>query len=192
MGGITISFMEKGDIEESAGVLSITMLNNPIHYAVFQSSDEKARIEIEKDFLKLLHDRPGIVFIAKEKEKIIGVMRMQSSAGKNTSQVKEIPKDENSIEWRKSIWLNEWASFEPQDQHWTLGPIGVLPIHQGSGVGSSFMKRFCIEVDACRARAYLETDKDINVRFYEKFGFKTISESVIFNVKCWYMQRTSF
>jgi ribosomal protein S18 acetylase RimI-like enzyme len=191
MSNIAISFMEKRDIEKSARVLSIAMLDNPIHYAVFQSSDEKARIEIEKDFLKLLNDKPGIVFIAKEKENIIGVMRMQSCSGNNTSHVKEALKDENNIEWRKSIWLNEWASFEPQDQHWILGPIGVLPTHQGSGVGSTFMKRFCKEVDACQARAYLETDKDINVSFYEKFGFKTISESVILDVKCRYMLRAS-
>jgi len=183
--------MEKGDIEKSARVLSIAMLNNPIHYAVFQSSDEKTRIEIEKDFIKLLNNKPGIVFIAKEKRNIIGVMRMQSSSGKKTTHVKEIPGDENNIEWRKSKWLNEWASFEPQDQHWMLGPIGVLPTHQGSGVGSTLMKRFCKEVDACQARGYLETDKDINVSFYEKFGFKIISESVIFNVKCWFMLRAS-
>ena len=183
--------MEKGDIEESARILSIAMLDNPIHYAVFKSSDEKARIEIEKDFLKLLNENPGIVFIAKEKRNIIGVMRMKSCSGKNTIHVKEALKDEDSIEWRKSTWLNEWASIEPQDQHWTLGPIGVLPTHQGSGVGATLMKRFCKEVDACQARGYLETDKDINVSFYEKFGFKTISESVIFDVKCRYMLRAS-
>jgi hypothetical protein len=36
MNNIAISFMEKGDIEESARVLSIAMLDNPMHYAVFQ------------------------------------------------------------------------------------------------------------------------------------------------------------
>lgn len=191
MNHIAISFMEKGDIDESARVLSTAMLDNPMHYAVFQSLDEKARIEIERDFVKLLNENPGIVFIAKEKRNIIGVMRMKSCSGKNTTQINEMQEDENSIEWRKSKWLNEWASHEPEDQHWTLGPIGVLPTHQGSGVGSKLMKRFCIEVDACQARAYLETDKDINVSFYEKFGFKTISESVILDVKCRYMQRVS-
>ena len=191
MKNIAISFMEKEDIEESAKVLSISMLDNPMHYAVYQSIDEKARIEIEKDFVNLLNKNPGIVFIAKEKRNIVGVMRMKSSSGKNNTHVKETHKEEHTIEWRKSIWLNEWASFEPEYQHWMLGPIGVLPSHQGSGIGSTFMKRFCKEVDACQVLAYLETDKDINVRFYEKFGFKTISESVIFNVKCWYMQRAS-
>jgi ribosomal protein S18 acetylase RimI-like enzyme len=191
MNNIAISFMEKGDIEESARVLSIAMLDNPMHYAVFQSLDEKARIEIEKDFVKLLNENPGIVFITKEKQNIIGVMRMKSCSGKNTIQINEMQKDENNIEWRRSKWLNEWASRDPEDQHWHLGPIGILPTHQGSGVGSMLMERFCKEVDDCQAIAYLETDRDINVSFYEKFGFKTLSESVILGVKCRYMQRAS-
>ncbi len=53
------------------------------------------------------------------------------------------------------------------------------------------MDRFCMEVDACKAEAYLETDVDKTVRFYEKFGFKVISESDIFSVKNRYMLRPS-
>ena len=53
------------------------------------------------------------------------------------------------------------------------------------------MERFCKEVDACKAEAYLETDVDKNVHFYEKFGFKVVSESEIFNVKNRYMLRAS-
>jgi predicted N-acetyltransferase YhbS len=76
-------------------------------------------------------------------------------------------------------------------QHWHLGPIGVLPSHQGLGIGSRLMARFCTEVDACQAKAFLETDLDKNVRFYGKFGFKVVSESEIFDVKSRYMLRTS-
>jgi ribosomal protein S18 acetylase RimI-like enzyme len=53
------------------------------------------------------------------------------------------------------------------------------------------MERFCKEVDACLAKAYLETDLDKNVHFYEKFGFKVVSESKIFDVKNRYMLRGS-
>jgi len=71
--------MEKNDIQESARVLSVAMLNNPLHVAVFQGNDENVRIEIEKMFCNLLIELPGIVFLAKEKQNIIGVMRMKSS-----------------------------------------------------------------------------------------------------------------
>ncbi|MCP4719853.1 MAG: GNAT family N-acetyltransferase [Desulfobacteraceae bacterium] len=101
------------------------------------------------------------------------------------------PTDKNDIGWRKSIWHTERARHEPLSQHWHLGPIGVLPSHQELGIGSMTMERFCREVDACFAKAYLETDLDKNVRFYKKFGFKVVSESEIFDVKNRYLLRAS-
>ena len=191
MGSLRISFMEKSDIQESARVLSVAMLNTPLHVAVFQGKGEKERIESEKMFSKLLLELPSIVFLAKERQNIIGVMRMKSCDGRKAKNVPKESKDENDISWRKSIWLNEWARNDPSDQHWHLGPIGVLPSHQGFGIGSELMQRFCKEVDACLSKAYLETDLDKNVRFYEKFGFKVFSETEIFHVKNRYMLRAS-
>ncbi len=184
-----ISFMEKRDIQESANVLSVAMLDNPLHDVVFQGKGEKERMEIEKMFSNLLIELPGIVFLAKDKQNIIGVMRMKSCEGSKATNNPIDSKNENDIGFRKSIWHIEWARHDPLSQHWHLGPIGVLPSHQGSGVGSILMERFCKEVDACLAKAYLETEGDKNVRFYEKFGFKVVSESKIFNVKSRYMLR---
>ncbi len=189
MGALKISFMEKNDIQESARVLSVAMLNNPLHVSVFQGKGEKERKEIEKMFSKLLVELPGIVFLVKERQKIIGVMRMKSCDGRRTKDNPKESKVENDISWRKSIWLSEWARHDPSEQHWHLGPIGILPSHQGSGIGSELMWRFCKEVDTCLAKAYLETDLDKNVRFYEKFGFNVVSETEIFHVKNRYMLR---
>lgn len=189
MGNLKISFMEQGDIQESARVLSLAMLNNPLHVAVFQGKGENERIEIEKMFTKLFVELPGIVFLAKERQKIIGVMRMKSCVGCKIKDEPKKSKGENDISWRKAIWLNEWARHDPSEQHWHLGPIGILPSHQGSGIGSELMRRFCKEVDTCLAKSYLETDLDINLLFYEKFGFKVVSETEIFHVKNRYMLR---
>jgi ribosomal protein S18 acetylase RimI-like enzyme len=191
MGTIKISFMEKSGIQESASVLSVAMLNNPLHIAVFQGKGEKERMEIEKIFLKLFAELPGIVFLAKERQKIIGVMRMKSCDGRKATDNPKASNVENDIGWRKSVWLNEWALHDPTDQHWHLGPIGILPSHQGSGIGSELMRRFCKEMDTCLAKSYLETDLVINVRFYEKFGFNVVSETEIFHVKNRYMLRAS-
>jgi ribosomal protein S18 acetylase RimI-like enzyme len=189
MDNIEITFMENSDIEESASVLSIAMLDNPLHVAVFQGKGEKERMEIEKIFCELFIELPGIVFLAKEKQNIVGVMRMKSCQGRKVTDVPKVAIDENDIGWRKSVWLAEWGRHDPLEQHWHLGPIGVLPSHQGSGVGSMLMERFCREVDACLAKAYLETEGVKNVRFYEKFGFKIVRESDIFDVKNRYMLR---
>jgi ribosomal protein S18 acetylase RimI-like enzyme len=183
MGNGQISFMEKSDIQESANVLSVAMLDNPLHVAVFQGKGEKERMEIEKMFCELLIELPGIVFLAKEKQNIIGVMRMKSCQGRKVADVPKDAIDDNDIGWRKSLWHTEWGRHDPIEQHWHLGPIGVLPSHQGSGIGTMLMERFCREVDACFAKAYLETEGDKNVRFYEKFGFEVVRESEIFDVK---------
>ena len=188
MSSFHICFMEKNDIQESAKVLSIAMLNNPHHIGIFMGNGEKERLQIEKIFFELFNDLPGIVFLAKENEKIIGVMRMNSCTGKVVDEP-EVCGDENDINWRKSVWFREWAVHDPVEQHWHLGPIGVLPSHQGMGVGTELMQRFCKEVDNCSAKAYLETDLDENVRFYEKFGFKRVAESIIFDVANRYMIR---
>ncbi len=182
--------MEKNDIQQSAKTLSIAMLNNPLHIGVFLGNGEKQRLQIEKMFFDLFNNLPGVVFLAKENEKIVGVMRMKSCIG-SVIDDSDLPKDENDIDWRKSVLFKDWAKHDPIEQHWHLGPIGVLPTHQGTGIGSILMDRFCKEVDACMAKAYLETDLNINIRFYEKFGFKIISVSEIFGVKNRYMLRDS-
>jgi ribosomal protein S18 acetylase RimI-like enzyme len=190
MSNFRISFMEQNDIQQSAKVLSVAMLNNPNHIGVFLGKGEKVRLEIEKMFFELFNNLPGFVFLARKNEKIVGVMRMKSCIGKAIDDP-DVFEDENDIDWRKSVLFREWAKRDPVEQHWHLGPIGVLPTHQGLGVGSLLMERFCKEVDACMAKAYLETDLDKNVRFYEKYGFKVVSESEIFGVKNRYMLRDS-
>jgi ribosomal protein S18 acetylase RimI-like enzyme len=191
MNNFHISFLENTDVQESAQVLSLAMLNNPMHIAVFGGNGENERVEIEKMFLELFYRRLGIVFLAKEGQKIVGVMRMNSCVGKTTKGESEEQRDEKDTNTRKSVWLREWAIRDPKEQHWHLGPIGVLPSHRRLGVGSTLMERFCDEVDKCSAHAYLETDLDENVRFYKKFGFEVISTSDIFQVKNRYMTRES-
>lgn len=181
--------MEHDDIQESAKVLSLAMLDNPMHMAVFQGNSEKERFKIEEMFLDLFAAFPGITFVAKHGKKIIAVMRMKSCVGPtDKGEPNEVRLDSESNS-RKSIWLAEWARNDPEEQHWHLGPIGVLPAYRGIGVGSMLMERFCEEVDRCSAKAYLETDTDDNVRFYQKFGFHIVSEAEIFQVNNRYMAR---
>ena len=189
MKDVKISFMEKDELTASARALSAAMLTNPLHVAVFQGKGEKERLKIEEMFYNLFTRLPGIIFVAKAQNKIVGVMRMKSCQGSEIPKKDETSENMKDIAWRQSIWHAEWARHDPLNQHWHLGPIGVLPSHQGRGIGLAFMQRFCTEVDACHATAYLETDLDINVHFYEKFGFKIIDESKIFGVKNRYMLR---
>ncbi len=184
-----ISFLEKSDLSEASRVLSEAMLKVPLHIAVFQGHGEKEREIIEKMFFELLSDLPGITFLARINREIVGVMRMKSCDGSKVSNEHAQTEDVNNLYWRKSYWHREWARHDPLNQHWHLGPVGVLPSHQGKGIGTKLLNRFCQEVDACLAPAYLETDTYKNVRFYERFGFRVVGETEIFDVKNRYMWR---
>jgi GNAT superfamily N-acetyltransferase len=184
-----ISFLEKSNISEASRILSEAMLKVPNHIAIFQGQGEKERQIIEKMFFELLSDLPGITFLAWINKRIVGVMRMKSCAGSKVSNEHAQTEEVNNLDWRKSHWHNEWARRDPLNQHWHLGPVGVLPSHQGKGIGTKLLSRFCKEVDTCLAPAYLETDSDKNVRFYGRFGFQVVEETEIFDVKNSYMWR---
>jgi len=185
----SIKFLEKFDISESSKVLSEAMLNVPLHIAIFQGHGEKERKMIENIFFELLRDFPGITFLARINRQIVGVMRMKSCNGSKVNNECAQTGDVANLEWRKSYWQNEWARHDPLEQHWHLGPVGVLPSHQGKGIGTKLLSRFCQEVDACLSPAYLETDTDKNERFYKRFGFEVVKETEIFDVKNRYMWR---
>jgi len=188
---LKISFLEKRDISEASRVLSEAMLKNPLHIAVLQGHGEKERKIIEKMFFKLLSDLPGITFLARINRQIVGVMRMKSCDGRKVSNEHTQTDDVDNLDWRKSYWHNEWARHDPLNQHWHLGPVGVLPSHQEKGIGTKLLSRFCQEVDACLSPAYLETDTDKNVQFYERFGFEVAKETKIFDVINRYMWRSA-
>ena len=116
MSNFHISFMEQNDIQKSAKVLSIAMLNNPHHIGIFLGNGENERIEIEKMFFELFNNLPGIVFLAKENEKIIGVMRMKSCIGKVIDDP-DVFEDENEI---KLSGAGEFHPYALQDPYVTV------------------------------------------------------------------------
>jgi GNAT superfamily N-acetyltransferase len=158
MENFSITFLEKSDISKSSKVLSEAMLNVPLHIAIFQGHGEKERKMIENIFFELLRDFTGITFLARINRQIVGVMRMKSCNGSKVNNECAQTGDVANLEWRKSYWQNEWARHDPLEQHWHLGPVGLMPSHQGKGIGTKLLSRFCQEVDACLSPAYLETE----------------------------------
>lgn len=185
----TISFMEKNDIPETAKVLSCSLIENPMLNAVFKGNGKKERLLLEKRYVSLLENRPEFVFTAKKNDQIIGVMRMSSCNGNIFTVETQTSHEEDNINSRQNFWLNEWEKRDPKEQHWHLGPVGVLKSHRNLGVGSKLMERFCIEVDNSNSFAYLETDLDSNVEFYRKFDFEIVDKSHILGVENKFMVR---
>lgn len=88
-------------------------------------------------------------------------------------------------------WAGAWSQHDPKDPHWHIGGLAVDPLFQGQGIGGQLMTAFCEQVDGCNGKAYLETDKQKNVGFYQRYGFQVNSESRVLGVPNWFMMRPS-
>ena len=60
---------------------------------------------------------------------------------------------------------------------------------QSRGVGAALLSRWLAGVDRDAMPAYLETDSEGNVRFYERAGFSLDGEISILGVRAWRMKR---
>jgi ribosomal protein S18 acetylase RimI-like enzyme len=90
---------------------------------------------------------------------------------------------------RISTWLGAWAKLDLETPHWHIGPVAVDAHLQGQGIGTTLMTACCNRLDVAGGVAWLETDKEINVRFYQKFGFDVVAEQEVLGVRNWFMSR---
>lgn len=67
----------------------------------------------------------------------------------------------------------------PKEPHWYLAILSVSPESQGGGHGTALMKPGLDRADAQGVGAYLETQRERNVGFYERFGFELTEKLMI-------------
>jgi len=70
--------------------------------------------------------------------------------------------------------VDELEKKHPKQPHWYLMVLGVEPARQGQGLGGVLMSEVLARADAERSDAYLETNKAVNVPFYERHGFEVV------------------
>ncbi|GAA1702128.1 GNAT family N-acetyltransferase [Fodinicola feengrottensis] len=68
--------------------------------------------------------------------------------------------------------LNLLADVHPHEPHWYLGVIGTDPAAQGGGFGRALMESRLSRCDETGIPAYLESSKESNIPYYERFGFE--------------------
>jgi GNAT superfamily N-acetyltransferase len=75
--------------------------------------------------------------------------------------------------------------------HWYLLLLGVVPEHQGQGIGTQMLKPRLALADSKGLPCYLETHLLRDVSFYQKFGFTVVFQSKIpgSDEPCWIMLR---
>ncbi|MGH9030327.1 MAG: GNAT family N-acetyltransferase [Acidimicrobiales bacterium] len=90
---------------------------------------------------------------------------------------------------REQVFWATWAEHDLADEHWHIGPVGVEPGFQGRGIGGAILRGLCEGFDRDRRVAWLETDKEINVRFYQGVGFEVVEKTTVLDVPTWFMRR---
>lgn len=90
---------------------------------------------------------------------------------------------------RVGSWLGAWSKHDPATPHWHVGPVAVAADLQGKGIGSRLMAEAMTIVDATGQMAWLETDKNINVTFYERQGFQVKATKNVIGTTNWFMAR---
>jgi len=179
--------------EDAVTVLADAFVTNPLHIAAFGPD----RYDRSRLFFRigLEHMFTGSAFVAVDEEKICGYVHFNASplclppaeaipgfAAERLTPLKEATP-------RLIEWFSRWARLDPEEPHAHLGPIGVAPEYQGKGVGKAMMTRYVEELDREGLEGYLETDRAVNVKFYENFGFGVVREEKVIGVDTWYMRR---
>ncbi|MFG2089058.1 MULTISPECIES: GNAT family N-acetyltransferase [unclassified Spirillospora] len=80
----------------------------------------------------------------------------------------------------------------PREPHWYLAVLGTDPPAQGGGLGGALLRSRLDRCDAEGVPAYLESSKERNVPYYERFGFTVTRELALPGKGCppvWLMWR---
>ncbi|MBA2281018.1 MAG: GNAT family N-acetyltransferase [Acidimicrobiia bacterium] len=60
----------------------------------------------------------------------------------------------------------------PKAPHWYLAVLGTDPDHQGKGIGAALMAPALERCDSQGVPAFLESSKESNIPYYERYGFR--------------------
>ena len=73
--------------------------------------------------------------------------------------------------------LGRMEKVHPTESHWYLAVIGTDPVRQGRGAGAALITDVTDRCDDAGLPAYLESSNDVNVPYYERFGFR-VTEAI--------------
>jgi ribosomal protein S18 acetylase RimI-like enzyme len=196
--GLGVSALDESEVGETLNVIARGMRDNPLHLAAYGENQEVRLRKIHR-FVSAAYavkDFSSHTLVARRGDgAIVGVCGMlppgdclPTLGDKLRMMPRLLPNGLRAV-GRMMRWLGVWDKHHPKERHWHLGPVAVDAHLQGMGVGSNLMRSFCEMMDAAGEDAYLETDKEINVRFYERFGFEVIGEEEVLGIPNWFMLR---
>src|SRR5690625_772637 len=182
----------------ATALLAAGMRDNPLHVRIF-GADKAARERRLRRFMAPLLSHVGqngtILGASQEGELVgvIGLIRPGSCRPGLAERLRigaELASGHDPLTlariWR---WLRIWERSEPASPHRHLGPLAVAASHRRQGIGSRLVEAACEIMDREPAPSWLETDLEVNVVFYRRFGFETVRQKPVLGVPNWFMGR---
>jgi ribosomal protein S18 acetylase RimI-like enzyme len=198
-GLVTLGQLRRTDLRPAAQILGRAMRDNPMHLRTFAIADAERRSRaLERFFRPVLLglDQRGLIYGAYLDDMLVGICGMArpgSCQPAALEKLRVLPAvvfgNPPGTALRVLNWTAAWANRDPAEPHWHLGPVAIEPSVQRQGIGSALLTAFCAHMDAHGSVAYLETDRQTNVHFYQKFGFVVVAEAGVLGVPNWFMSR---
>lgn len=195
---IIVRRLQAEELAAAVDVISRGMRDNPLHVQAFGTNVEDRIASLVRVFgiVLPLTTKKGVLLGAFKNNTLLGVAGMVSPGKCQLTRIQSLttlPRMLSALGLstflRVGQWMGEWKKHDPREPHWHLGPVAVDLHLQGRGIGSALMAEYCRRLDQEAVAGYLETDKPMNVSFYEKFGFQTIAEATVLEVPNWFMRR---
>jgi ribosomal protein S18 acetylase RimI-like enzyme len=194
--GVEVTPLAEADVQAAVGVLARGMRDNPIHVAVLGPDPERRERLLARMFGRLWrfwdHER---ALCARRDGEVVGVCGRLAPGACRLTLVEEmrmapvLAAGGPRTLIRSLRWVGAWGKRDPAERHEHLGPVAVDRHLQGLGIGSAMLAVHVEDLDAQRLNGWLETDKDANVRLYERFGYEVVEQADVLGVPNWFMRR---
>jgi ribosomal protein S18 acetylase RimI-like enzyme len=198
--GARLEFRElsRTEIEPAVRLLSRGMCDNPILVQAFGPDPEKRQRRLARYYAQVVpftQPKGGFLgaFAGGTLVGVMGTLRPGCCQPGLLDVLRFVPSllanNTPAAALRVKRWQDAWARHDPREDHWHVGLVAVESDLQGRGVGTRLVSEHCTRMDVLGAASYLETDKAINVRFYQKFGFQIVGSEPVLGVTNWFMKR---
>jgi ribosomal protein S18 acetylase RimI-like enzyme len=195
-----ITKLAKSEIPQTVEVLSRAFRDNALNRAVTRSGNPEVRLRSNRHGMRTLLPvaiRFGEALVATADGTVVGGL-VATQPGRFPLPMPPFSDRLRCVlgqGWQTTRrWGETFEALEalhPVEPHWYIGTLGVDPTFQSRGVGAELLSHWLEGVDRGGVPAYLETDTESNIRFYERVGFRLEGELSIFGVRVWRMRRSS-
>lgn len=190
-----IRHADSRDVREAVAALVDAFAQDPLMLYLFQENPHGVRAGVEQFFSILLRARLALAMPAHVLQHNGAVLG--AAMGYDTSR----PTWPSALtdEWgvfekrvpgfsdRLTAYEKICDAYQPREDHYYLGVIGVHPSLQGQGAGKTLLSAFCArsQADSKSRGVYLDTANPSSLQFYYNNGFELRGEGTLDGAPIW-------